>query len=121
MDGEENGPMTTSSISVLERKQALKAFIHALAAMDRAERGDSLAMEDAIFRLHVCLEWVTSQTWPDLWVEAQIALADAYANRQRGDPLANARLAIAGYRAALCASLDCPYLRGPREALEGDD
>ncbi len=89
-----------------DRRRALDVFVRGLLALEQAERGDASAAEEAIRHLHVCLEWVTPQTWRSLWVEAQIAKADAYTLRRRGDPLENARTALACYRAALCTMQD---------------
>jgi hypothetical protein len=85
-------------------RQALDAFVLALIALEQVDNGDAEAAEEAITLLHQCLEWVTQQTWPDLWVEAQIARGDAYAQRVFGDPLENLSTAVACYRAALCVT-----------------
>ncbi len=95
-----------AALSEPDRRRVLDAYVRGLEALERAECGNASAAEEAIHRLYVCLEVATPQTWPCLWVEAQIAKADAYVLRRRGDPLENARTVIACYRAALCASLD---------------
>jgi len=91
----------TVGLTDLDRRRALDAFLQAWTALERAEAGDEYAADDALTHLHECLEWVTLQTWSDLWVEAQLAKADAYLLRTQGDALANARNAIACYRAAI--------------------
>jgi hypothetical protein len=83
---------------------AFDLFVLALAALDHADRGVVEATDEAIVLLHLCLEWVTAQTWPSLWIEAQIARGDAYTQRTSGTPLQNLRTAVTCYRAALCAS-----------------
>jgi hypothetical protein len=107
-------------LSEPHRRPALNAFVLAMAALDQAEEGNVGAVEEAITLLHACLEWVTPQTWPCLWVEAQIAKADAYVLRRQGDPLENARSAIACYRAALGVALDAQW-QWAAEPLSSED
>lgn len=85
--------------------RALGALARGLRALRHADQGEAGAAEQAIAHLYACLEWVTPQTCACLWVEAQIARADAYALRENGVQLENARAAIACYRAALCVAL----------------
>jgi hypothetical protein len=109
-----------AALSVSDRQRALQAFTRGLLALERAEQGDATAVDEAIHHLDICLEGVTAQTWPCLWVEAQIARADAYALRRCGDPLENARIAFACIRAALCATLEDVWQRAA-EPLPCDD
>lgn len=108
------------ALSEPDRRRVLDAYVRGLEALERAECGDVSAAEEAIHRLHVCLEVVTPQTWRCLWVEAQIAKADAYVLRRQGDPLENARRALACYRAALCVALDDPW-QWAAEPLSSED
>lgn len=91
----------STALTETERQRALSAYVSGLHALERAEGGDPDAAEEAITHLHACLEWATPATWPCLWAEAQIARANACALRRQGDPLENARTALACYRAAL--------------------
>jgi hypothetical protein len=84
----------------------LSSFALGLFAIERAEAGEAAAADQGIADLNACLGWVTPQMWPCLWVEAQIAKADAYVLRRKGDPLENAHIALACYRAALCVALN---------------
>jgi hypothetical protein len=93
----------STHVSDPARRRALNRFVLALTALEQADKGDAEAVEEAIALLHHCLEWVTLQTWPGLWFEVQIARGDAYVQRASGDPLENLRVAVACYRAALCA------------------
>jgi hypothetical protein len=88
-------------VTELERRRALDAFVQGWTALQKAEAGEEYAPDEALTYLHECLEWITLQTWPSLWVEVQLARADAYTLRIQGDALANARRAIACYRAAI--------------------
>jgi hypothetical protein len=90
-----------TTLTDLERRNALRAYLRGYQALERAEGGDADAADEAIAHLHACLEWATPTTWPCLWAEAQIARADACVLRRLGDPLENAHTAIACYRAAL--------------------
>ncbi len=91
---------------VTDRAVALDAFQRGIVALLAAEAGDPDAAERAIIELQRCLEWTTRDGDPNLWLEAALALAEAYAARVTGDPLANARRAIAVYHAALLVMLD---------------
>jgi hypothetical protein len=89
-----------------DRRRVLDAYAQALATLEREEqRGRAGAAETALALLQTCLEGVTPQTWPSLWVEAQIAMAEAYLLRSEDDLLQNAYLAVACYRAALHVAL----------------
>jgi hypothetical protein len=82
-------------------KTALDTFQIGVTALHHAQEGDQHAAEEAVTYLRRSLEFVTEESYLDLWIEIHLALADAYAIRAAGDPLENARLANAYYQAAL--------------------
>jgi hypothetical protein len=86
---------------VTDRRRALDAFQRGIIALHAVEDADPDAADRAIVELQQCLEWTTRDGDPDLWLEAALALAEAYALRATGDPLANVCRALALYHAAL--------------------
>lgn len=61
-----------------EHRQALDAFHKGLMELDIAYQGDHFSAKKAVISLLVSLEWVTQQSWPQLWEEIHQALSEAY-------------------------------------------
>ena len=69
--------MYSNSLSDEEARRALDAFQQGIVLLHQAETGDKLAALRAVVAFLKCLEWATPQTFPQLYQEAMVALAQA--------------------------------------------
>ncbi len=59
------------------QERAIHAYSTGLANLIAAKRGDPGALQQALIQFNVALEFATPEEWPDLWLEAHVALNEA--------------------------------------------
>lgn len=59
------------------QERAIHAYATGLAHLIAAKGGDPAALQQALIQFNIALEFATPEEWPDLWLEAHVALNEA--------------------------------------------